>query len=114
MMTRRRIGKPCIDCGRTTSGGSRCPKHEEEHETERQARQWYRAVYESPEYRRARAARKRMAGGQCEAIVELGPPNGAQARCPAPGVEAHHLYPLSTARTLEEALALCTVEKLRW
>jgi hypothetical protein len=100
------ILRPCIKCGRP-SPNSRCRRHTEEKELERQARQPYRAAYFSPEYRVARAARIRAAGGRCEAIDELG------ARCPLPAQETDHIMPLSTARSLGEAIALCVVTNLR-
>jgi len=96
----RRIGRPCIECGRPTLG-SRCEQHAAEVELERQARQPYRAAYFSGEYEAARAAAFRRAGGRCEARW----PNGS--RCRAPAEEAHHLVALSTASSYEEAIALC-------
>src|SRR5437660_10561998 len=59
--------KPCLDCGHL-SRGSRCSVHTRTAELERQARQPYRAAYSSPEYRRARAERMKVAGGACEYV----------------------------------------------
>ncbi len=103
---RRRIGRPCIDCGRRTTTGSRCPRHAAEHEAARQARQPYRAAYLSEEYRTARAIRLRRAGHRCERILADG------SRCPNRATETHHTVELSTARTYEEAIALCRPELL--
>lgn len=48
----------------------------------------------------------RQAGRRCERILPSG------ERCPAPAEETNHVIPLSTARSLEEALALCAPENL--
>lgn len=106
-MTRVLIGRPCHDCGRKIRGrGRRCSRCGPRHEARRQARQPYRQAYFSPEYRAARAQRMKLAGGRCEAIV-------GRARCRRPAEETHHVIPLSQAASLEEAIALCTVENLR-
>lgn len=101
------IPKPCVDCGRRTIGGSRCGRCAPRAEVRRQLRQPYRIAYFSPEYRRARARRLRRAGGRCEAILSDG------TRCLKIAQETHHLTPLSTARSLRQALALCTEANLR-
>jgi hypothetical protein len=100
------ILRPCIICG-TPSRGTRCPRHARLAEASRQGRQPYRAAYASPEYRRARSERLEFAGGRCEAVL----PDGT--RCPRPARETHHVVPLSVARDVAEALALCRVENLR-
>lgn len=103
------IRRVCIDCGRLTNGTTRCPTHARDHEQRRQARQWYRIAYTSPDYRRARNHVRRRAKGRCEAILDTG------ERCPQPGTEAHHDTPLSTARTLAEALAIAAdTDRLFW
>jgi hypothetical protein len=101
--------RPCLDCGRTIRGGkgSRCRDCARKAEATRQSRQPYRAAYDSPEYRSAREVRMRAAGGRCEWIR----PDGS--RCPDPAVETHHTIPLSTARSYDEAIALCVPELLR-
>ncbi len=101
-----RILRPCLVCGRPTRRGSRCPRHAAEAERRRQARQLYRLAYASPEYRTARAIRMRQAGGRCERILPSG------ERCSLPAEETNHVVPLSAARSLEEALSLCSVENL--
>lgn len=107
MSSRRvRIGKPCVRCGRRTEGASFCPVHAAELTEERLRRQTYRAAYASPEYRRARRAVFRRAGGRCEHV------DGYGFRCVDPPVEAHHRVPLSIAETIEEAVALCTADNL--
>lgn len=103
---RRRIGRPCVDCGRPTASGSRCPSCAEPVEAARQARQIYRAAYASPEYRTARRQAMRAAGGRCVRILPTG------ERCPARAQETNHRIPLSTAQTVEEAIALCRAELL--
>lgn len=103
---RRRIGRPCVDCGRPTSSGSRCPRCAEPIERERQGRQIYRAAYDSPEYRTARRQAMRAAGGRCVRILPTG------ERCPAKAKETNHLIPLSTVTTVEEAITLCRAELL--
>ncbi len=102
---RRTIARPCIECGRPTTG-SRCRLHAVPIERARQARQVYRAAYLSVEYRTARGRRLRQAGWRCERILPSG------ARCGRPAGETHHTVPLSEARDYEEALAFCRVELL--
>jgi hypothetical protein len=104
-MRRRRIRRPCLDCGRTADG-TRCDGCAAIYEAKRQARQPYRAVYGSPEYHSARRIRIKRAGGRCERIL----PGGT--RCPRHAVETHHTIPLSSAGSYEEALALCRWELL--
>jgi 5-methylcytosine-specific restriction endonuclease McrA len=103
---RVRIGKPCVRCGRRTEGASFCPEHAAELFAERDRRQTYREAYRSPEYRRARRAVFRRAAGRCEHV------DGYGNRCDEPAVEAHHVVPLSSATTIEEAVALCTAANL--
>jgi hypothetical protein len=98
---RRRIRRPCIVCGRSTDRGSRCPRHALDAERQRQARQPYRFAYFTPVYRRERAAALERSGGRCERIREDG------TRCPLPALETNHRVPLSSARSRDEALALC-------
>lgn len=105
-MSRVRIGRPCIDCGVSTTNGSRCPRCAGPVEAERQSRQPYRAAYASPEYASARRIRLRRAGYRCERIL----PDGR--RCPKPAEECNHTIPLSSARSLDEAIALCRWELL--
>jgi hypothetical protein len=100
------IRRPCQACGIPTTG-VRCSLCQGKAEAARQARQPYRAAYESPEYRKSRIAARRRSGGRCEAV------DAAGARCPSPATEAHHTVPLSTARSLDEAIALCRPELLR-
>jgi hypothetical protein len=97
---RRRIRRPCIVCGASTIG-SRCPRHAIDVERARQARQPYRAAYFTPFYRRERAAVLKRSGGQCERVEAGG------IRCTNPALETGHRVPLSTARSLQEAIALC-------
>ena len=59
-----------------------------------------RVAYSSVQYRTARAKVLRRSKGQCEAIL----PDGS--RCTGAAQEAHHVTPLSTVRTVEEAIAL--------
>jgi hypothetical protein len=94
-----RIGRRCLNrrCARTTYSGSYCPEHAASSRLERQP---YAAAYWTPEYHAARRARLELAGYRCET-------------CGAPAEETHHVIPLSSARTLAEAVALCTVENLR-
>lgn len=103
---RRRIGRPCVGCGRPTTSGSRCSQCAEPIEAARQARQIYRTAYASPEYRTARRAAMRRAGGRCVRIL----PGGE--RCPNQAQETNHLIPLSAAATVEDAIALCVAENL--
>ncbi len=105
-MTRVRIGRPCLDCGRRTTNGSRCERCAGPVELERQSRQVYRAAYGSPEYASARRIRLRRAGYRCERIL----PDGT--RCTASAEETNHTIPLSSARTYEEAIAFCRWELL--
>jgi len=102
------IGRPCIRCGRRTTE-SYCPDHRLIQDTAaRDARQPYRAAYFTPEYRRARRERFKIAGGRCEYVdPDLG-------RCSRAAAEAHHVVPLSSAGSdLAAALALCSVDNLR-
>lgn len=99
MSTRRLIGRRCLRCSRIVHGRSYCVEHAAE---ERAIRQPYAAAYQSREYRRARRTRFELAGGRCESVG-----------CGQPASEAHHLIPLSRARSYAEAVALCTVENLR-
>jgi hypothetical protein len=102
------IPRPCLGCGRPTRRGSRCARCAGEEERSRTSRQPYRAAYNSREYARARARRRRIAEDRCEAILP------DRSRCEHVGQEAHHLVPLASARNYAEAVALCTVENLRW
>lgn len=94
------IPKPCITCGRPSSG-SYC----ERHRIPLEVRQPYRRGYSMPEYRRARAVAFERSGGRCE-HVEHG------ARCQRPAAEAHHVRPLSSARNEYELRALNTPDNL--
>jgi hypothetical protein len=67
----------------------------------------YRQAYASAFYREQRRIRIRHAGYRCEAILATG------ERCPATPVETHHVDQLSTARSLEEAIAMCDWRNLR-
>jgi hypothetical protein len=67
----------------------------------------YRLAYSSAFYREQRSIRLRRAGYRCEAILANG------ERCPATAMETHHVDPLSTARSLEEAIAMCNWRNLR-
>lgn len=96
-MIRRRIGRRCLRCSTTVYRGSYCAAHELPNRLERQP---YAAAYWSPEYRAARKARLELAGYRCEV-------------CGAPAEETHHVIPLSNARSLREAIQLCTIENLR-
>ena len=96
------IPKPCIRCGRP-SAGSYCSPHEEQI---RAASMPYRRAYNSAIYRENRRIRMDHAKDRCEAMV-------GEARCPAAAAETHHVIPLSSARTYEEALALCDWRNLR-
>jgi hypothetical protein len=98
--------RPCLDCG-TPTGATRCLQCSGPFEARRQARQPYRAAYGSAKYREARRIRIIMAGEQCEFY------DGFGQRCHRPAVETHHMIPLSSARSLEEALELCSVTNLR-
>jgi hypothetical protein len=94
-----KIGRRCLRCSRTTYSGSYCADHAAQERLERQP---YAGAYQSPQYRRARRERMRLAGGVCEV-----------GGCYAAAAEAHHVIPLSRARTLAAAIELCTVENLR-
>jgi hypothetical protein len=101
-----RLGRPCIRCGRKTTNGNYCDAHRPT-TAERDARQPYRAAYFTPEYRRARRERFKIAGGRCEYV-------DARGRCERVPTEAHHVVPLSLAGSdLAAAVALCSVENLR-
>lgn len=102
---RLRIPRPCLDCGRKTRNGTRCVPCSGPVEAARQARQPYRVVYRSRVYRRNRAIAIRKAGGRCVRVVD-------GERCIYPAQETNHRIPLSTARSLEEALALCSESNL--
>lgn len=93
---RRRILKPCIDCG-ALSPASRCARHTADREARRPS---YRGVYATSVYRGNRRAALHAAGGVCERVTSAG-------RCPEPATEVNHRTPLATARTYEEALHLC-------
>lgn len=103
--TRRRIGRPCVDCGRATTG-TRCDRCAAPVERARQERQLYRVAYASPQYRSARKICLRRADGQCVRILSTG------ERCTRPATETNHLIPLSEAATVGEAIALCRVDLL--
>ncbi len=105
MRIRRPLTRRCLRCGRRTTA-SRCSECRAKLELERQSRQPYRAAYSSPEYRAARRITLQRAGGRCERIL----PDGS--RCPRPAEETNHRIPLSAARSLEEALALCVEANL--
>jgi hypothetical protein len=94
-----KIGRRCLRCGQTAYGESYCPGCRELVRAERQP---YAAAYQSPQYRAARRERIRISGGVCEV-----------GGCYAAVDETHHVVPLSRARTLSAAIALCTVENLR-
>jgi hypothetical protein len=100
-----RAPKACLVCGRRTSGGSRCDVHQAREDARQQARQWYRAVYGTGVYQSNRRIRMAKAGGQCERVIQ-------DVRCIARAVECHHTMPLSTARSLDEALAFSRWELL--
>lgn len=92
--------RPCLDCG-TVTAGQRCRDCAAAVDARRQRRQWYRFVYTTAEYRRARAAVRVRSGGRCEANVD-------GVRCAALAVECHHVRPLSACRSEQEAFALGT------
>ena len=96
------LNRPCVKCGKpqTSSYCAAC------REPERDRRTPYRVAYRSREYRIARAERFELAKGRCEALVD-------RRRCSRGASEAHHVIPLSSVRTIEAAVALCTVDNLR-
>ena len=99
--TRRlKLPRPCIECGRKTRNGTRCTACAPIKERQRQARQWYRFAYRTPTYRTNRAIAIRRAGGRCVREVD-------GERCRYPAQETDHRIPLSTARSPDEAIALC-------
>lgn len=97
---RLKLARPCLGCGRKTRNGSRCRRCEAALDAARQARQLYRLAYSSSEYQESRRVRLQLAGGRCEREVR-------GTRCPAPARETNHRIPLSEARSLAEAIALC-------
>lgn len=101
------LGRICSGCGGTSYAGPRCERCAAPVEARRRAAQPYRAAYYSSQYRAARRARLKAAGGQCEALLEHG------VRCTGLAQEAHHVIPLSTARSYAEAIALCAISNLR-
>lgn len=101
------VTRVCIDCGvRIARSRSRCAKCQRPVEAALQGRQFYRAAYSSAIYRSARRAVFRRSGGQCERILH------SRRRCTAPCSEANHIKPLSSARDMIEALALCDASNL--
>ena len=69
-------------------------------EAARDSDEWWRDAYRSPEYHEARKVTLERAGGRCERVTDGN-------RCPASAREANHIRPLSTARSMDEAITLC-------
>lgn len=98
------IRRPCIRCGAPTDR-SYCPQHELDAEAERDVQEWWREAYRSPEYHEARKVVLEAARGRCVRQVD-------GLRCTAPARETNHIVPLSTARSMDEALVLCAPANL--
>lgn len=101
---RRRLQKPCLDCG-ALSPNTRCPRHTAIHEATRIVRQPYRAAYFTPFYREQRLIALLRAGWRCERVTD-------DERCPRAASETNHIVPLSTARSYDAAIALCIATNL--